>query len=110
MGSKDKNPRKRKVTNSRNDLIDNRNIQEKVMDTTSGKNVEETQVYEDNNEISINYTMTGKRWNRINVVVDNIFVYNIISFMKMRIMNLNLLTNVVIERIGPSGKKSSKQN
>ncbi|KAL0555803.1 hypothetical protein IC582_004302 [Cucumis melo] len=27
MGSKDKNPRKGKVTNSRNDLIDNRNIQ-----------------------------------------------------------------------------------
>ena len=77
MGSKDKNPRKRKVTNSRNDLIDNRNIQEKIMDTTSGKNVEETQVYEDNNEISINYTMTGKRWNRINVVVDNIFAYNV---------------------------------
>ncbi|KAL0556350.1 hypothetical protein IC582_004863 [Cucumis melo] len=77
MGSKDKNPRKRKVTNSRNDLIDNRNIQEKLMDTTSGKNVEETQVYEDNNEISINYTMTGKRWNRINVVVDNIFAYNV---------------------------------
>ncbi|KAL0537209.1 hypothetical protein IC582_026184 [Cucumis melo] len=77
MGSKDKNPRKRKVTNSRNDLIDNRNIQEKVMDTTSGKNVEETQVYEDNNEISINYTMTGKMWNRINVVVDNIFAYNV---------------------------------
>ncbi|KAL4025795.1 hypothetical protein IC575_014201 [Cucumis melo] len=42
MGSKDKNPRKRKVTNSRNDLIDNRNIQGKIMDTTSGKNVEET--------------------------------------------------------------------
>ncbi|KAL0544404.1 hypothetical protein IC582_019519 [Cucumis melo] len=77
MGSKDKNPRKRKVTNSRNDLIDNRNIQEKVMDTTSGKNVEETQVYEDNNEISINYTMIGKRWNRINVVVNNIFAYNV---------------------------------
>ncbi|KAL0541611.1 hypothetical protein IC582_021664 [Cucumis melo] len=47
------------------------------MDTTSGKNVEETQVYENNNEISINYTMTGKRWNRINVVVDNIFAYNV---------------------------------
>ncbi|KAL0533448.1 hypothetical protein IC582_030288 [Cucumis melo] len=77
MGSKDKNPRKRKVTNSQNDLIDNRNIQKKIMDTTSGKNVEETQVYEDNNEISINYTMTGKRWNRINVVVDNIFEYNV---------------------------------
>ncbi|KAL0553874.1 hypothetical protein IC582_007778 [Cucumis melo] len=77
MGSKDKNPRKRKVTNSLNDLIDNRNIQEKTMDTTSGKNVEETQVYIDNNEISINYTMIGKRWNRINVVVDNIFAYNV---------------------------------
>ncbi|KAL0546737.1 hypothetical protein IC582_016650 [Cucumis melo] len=77
MGSKDKNPRKRKVINSRNDLINNRNIQEKVVDTTSGKNVEETQVYEDNNEISINYTMTGKRWNRINVVVNNIFAYNV---------------------------------
>ena len=47
------------------------------MDTTSGKNVEETQVYEDNNEISINYIITGKRWNRINVVVDNIFTYNV---------------------------------
>ena len=65
------------MTNSQNDLIDNRNIQEKVMDMTSGKNLEETQVYEDNNEISINYTMTGKRQNRINVVVDNIFAYNV---------------------------------
>ena len=46
------------------------------MDITNGKNVEDTQVYEDNNEISINYIMIGKRWNRTDVVVDNIFAYN----------------------------------
>ena len=45
------------------------------MDITNGKNVEETQV--DNNEISINYIMTGKRWIRTGVVVDNIFAYNV---------------------------------
>ena len=73
--SKDKNPQKRKVINSRNDLIHNRNIQEEVLDITNGKNVEETQV--NNNEISINYIMIGKGWNRTDVVVDNIFAYNV---------------------------------
>ena len=63
------------MINSRNDLIDNRNNQEEVMDITNGKNVEETQV--GNNEISINYTMTRKRWNRTDVVVNNIFAYNV---------------------------------
>ena len=48
------------MINSQNDLIDNRNIQEEVLDITNGKNVEETQVYEDKNEISINYSMIGK--------------------------------------------------
>ena len=47
------------------------------MDTTNGKNVEETQVYENNNEILINYTMTEKRWNKTDVVVNNFFAYNI---------------------------------
>ena len=75
IGSKDKNSRKRKVINSRNDLIDNRNIQEEVLDITNGKNVEETQL--DNNKVSINYVMTGKRWNRTVLVVDNIFAYNV---------------------------------
>ena len=76
---------------------------------TNGKNVEETQV--DNNEISINYTMTGKRWNRTDVVVDNIFAYkahNIIQ--ENEDSSLTLWTNVVIERIDPSRKKPSKQN
>ena len=43
--SKDKNPRKRKVINSRNDLIHNRNIQEEVLDITNDKNVEEVTRY-----------------------------------------------------------------
>ena len=59
IGSKDKNHQKIKVINSQNDLIDNRNIQEEVLDITHGKNIEETQV--DNNEISINYIMTRKK-------------------------------------------------
>ena len=41
IGSKDKNRRKRKVINSQNDLIDNRNIQEEFLDTTNGKSVED---------------------------------------------------------------------
>ena len=44
---------------------------------TSNRNVEENKTNEDNNEISINYVMTRKRWNRTNVVVDNIFAYNV---------------------------------
>ena len=43
IGSKDKKPRKRKVINSRKNLIENKKIQE-VMDITNCKNVEETQV------------------------------------------------------------------
>ena len=77
IGSKDKNPRKRKVINSWNNWIDNRNIKEEVLNTTNSKIVEETQVHEDNNEMLINYTMTRKIWNRTDVVVDNIFVYNV---------------------------------
>jgi len=44
---------------------------------TNDTNVNETQVYEYNNEISINYIMTRKRWNRTDVIVDNIFTYNV---------------------------------
>ena len=31
----------------------------------------------ENEEISINYVSTRKRWNRNNIVVDNIFAYNV---------------------------------
>ena len=40
---------------------------------------EEFQVSEssENEEISISYVTTGKRWNRQEIVVDNIFAYNV---------------------------------
>ena len=38
---------------------------------------EECEIPKDNNEISINYVMTGKRWNRTHVIIDNIFAYNV---------------------------------
>ena len=43
---------------------------------TSERNLEDKTI-EDNNKILINYVMTRKRWNLTNVVVDNIFAYNI---------------------------------
>ena len=61
---KDKNPRKRnRVNNSIKDTIVSK--KSKILLTKI------------NNEISINYVMTRKRWNRSNVVVDNIFAYNV---------------------------------
>ena len=53
-------------------------FQKKSKNLTLDKNVEEDKTTEDNNEISINYVMTEKRWNRTNVVVDNIFAYNVV--------------------------------
>ena len=44
---------------------------------TFDKNIKENKTIEDNNEILINYVIIVKRWNRTNVVVDNIFVYNV---------------------------------
>ena len=44
---------------------------------TSNKNIEEDKTTEDNNEISISYVLTRKRWNQTNVVLDNIFTYNV---------------------------------
>ena len=43
----------------------------------SDKNDKEDKTVEDDNENSINYVMIGKRWNRTNVIVDNIFAYNV---------------------------------
>ena len=44
---------------------------------TFDKNIKENKTIEDNNEILINYVIIVKRWNRTNVVVNNIFVYNV---------------------------------
>ena len=54
-------------------------VPKEIQKLTSEINVEEDKTNEDNNEISINYVMTGKRWNRTNAVIDNIFAYNVLD-------------------------------
>ena len=72
VGSKDKNPRKRKGLK---DQV------EELMALEESPIVipEEIQVPEtcDNQEISINYVATGQRWNRNKIDVDDIFAYNV---------------------------------
>ena len=51
-------------------------VPEEIQKLTSDKKVKENKTTKDNNEISINY-VTRKRWNRTNIVVVNIFAYNI---------------------------------
>ena len=72
IGSKDKNPQKRKGINDQDD----HELKEISQDETQviTHNDEEVQTSE-NNEISMNYVSTRKLWNRNNVVIDNIFVY-----------------------------------
>ena len=52
-------------------------VLEEIQNLTPNKNIEKDKTTKDINEISINYAMTGKRWNQFNVVVDNIFAYNV---------------------------------
>ena len=52
-------------------------IPEKIQKLTSDKNFKEDKTTEDNNEISKNYGKTRKMWNQTNVVLDNIFSYNV---------------------------------
>ena len=54
-------------------------VPEKLQKLTFDKNIEKDKTIEDNNKISINYVMIGKRWNRTNVAVDNIFAYKCCS-------------------------------
>jgi len=76
IGSKDKNPRKRKGANVQNGP-EEQNF-DKTLDIVE-KFPEETQVPEnfENDEISINYVVSGQRWNRSQVNVNEIFAYNI---------------------------------
>ena len=52
-------------------------VPKEIQNLTSDRNVEEVKATENNNETSINYVMIEKRWNWTNVVVNNIFVYNV---------------------------------
>ena len=73
MGSKDKNPQKRKGINDQ----DNGKFSSWDPSHNTWWNLLEVQTYE-NNEISMNYVSTGKRWDRTNIVIDNIFAYNVV--------------------------------
>ena len=66
IGSKDKNPRKSKGIND----------QDETQVITHDEISEEVQTFE-NNEISMNYVSKRKLWNQNNVVIDNIFAYNV---------------------------------
>ena len=45
-----------------------------IIEETSSKD-DQTPEIEDNEEISINYIISGKRWNRKEIVMDEIFAY-----------------------------------
>ena len=74
VDSKDKNPRKRNWVNN---TIKDVDLLKEIHILTSNRNVEENKTTEDNNEISISYVIIRKKWNQTNLVVDNIFAYNV---------------------------------
>ena len=73
IGSKDKNPRKRKGAVNQDGPIE-----DKLPNIADISAQEQHQVPEhiENNEISINYVLDGKQWNRNTVNIDEIFAYN----------------------------------
>jgi len=79
IGSKDKNPRKQKGAK----VIENGNFEEVVvLEKTPQKQTDtidnSNQVPENDEEISINYVMSGQIWNRNKIDVDdNIFAFNV---------------------------------
>jgi len=79
IGSKDKHPRRRKGASDQSEHNTEVVTQEEPQDVTNDKTLGEVQVPKnnENEEISISYVSTGKRWNRNNIVIDNIFAYNV---------------------------------
>ena len=72
VGSKDKNPRKRKGSKDQVEEL-------MALEESPVVILEEIQVPEtcDNQEISINYVTTGQRWNQNKIDIDDIFAYNV---------------------------------
>ncbi|XP_076952863.1 uncharacterized protein LOC143626771 [Bidens hawaiensis] len=78
IGSKDKNPRKKKGANNKHSQIEVEVIQEKESPKkTLDMMVQDEHKVPENKEISINYIMSRKVWNRSQVEVDEIFSYNV---------------------------------
>ena len=80
VGSKYINPRKRKGAKDTNDQvevnIDHENFPSKTPDESVSKENKVPKI-DENEEISINYVMTGERWNRNEIIVDDIFAYHV---------------------------------
>ena len=80
VGSKDTNPCKRKGAKDTNDQvevnIDQENFPSKTPDESVSKENKVPKI-DGNEEISINYVMTGERWNRNEIIADDIFSYHV---------------------------------
>lgn len=77
IGSKDKNPQKRKGINDQGDHGLKEISQDETQVITLDEISEEVQNSE-NNEISLNYVSSRKLSNQNNVVINNIFAYNVV--------------------------------
>jgi len=77
IGLKDKNPQKNKGANNQISIIEKENEE---IDITNHKTPKEVQVHENskNKEILISYVSIKKRWNQNEIIIDNIFSYNIL--------------------------------
>ena len=73
--------------------------------------LKEAQVPE-NCEISVSYVHTGKKWDRNNIVISNIFAFQVVSdiIKMMKIPNHEMWKNVDIEMIDQNGKKQYRQS
>ena len=80
IGSKDKNPRKRKGAKNEDGQIEDEIILKESSSIINDSISKETQVPEicENDEISINYVLNGIRWDRNKVNVDDTFTYNVV--------------------------------
>ena len=78
VGSKDKEVRKRKSA-KKSDKVETLDMEKEThvppKDTWDAKN--QGNEVPDNNEISINYVMSGRKWNRKHVDMSDIFAYNV---------------------------------
>ena len=118
VGSKDKNPHKRKGAKSDDAQIDKIQSPEETLEETcdmNNKTPEEEPVPEnvETEEISINYVVTGKKWNRNDTVVDENFAYNVALDIMMEDEDLEPKSVEEcrhVEKIGQNGKKQLKKN
>ena len=76
VGSKDKNPRKRKEVNI---PMEKDIVKTPAVVQNSDITPEDVQIPEncENDEISINYVFTGEKWDRNKTIVNEIFAYNV---------------------------------